>query len=494
MPSPKSINTLLINRMNLRTSVLMLVLCLFLFSCKKDDGPTTVILIDGPSDVIIGVNNELQLTATVNGAPAGTLVWTSSNGVAAEVDNNGLVTSKKHGVTTITATDGLTSAEYPLQVFNASGSSLPEFDADVVAFMRGLNIPGASFAVVRDGKLVMARGYGVADILTEEVVTPISLFRIADASKPITATAIMKLVDDGMLDLDEKMFNILQNKFPQVSEIDQRIVDISVRQLLNHSSGIDLFPQPMFNQGNIAFEQQVESPPSLDVILDWWSIQDLTTTPGTTFAYHNVNYVLLGRIIEAKSGMTYEEYVKANILDPIEVTAARIGGSLEQDRFLREVSYYTPFSANARSVFDTGDPLVRPAYGGIGHIQNMDSHGGWIASVVDLARFALATDGNPREPDIISSTSQQLMVEDSGEGFGSGWFIESGNWNHSGLMPGTMSLLYVNDNGTIIVALMNSTIDPSDPLFSNVFNFFRDDLREAAESAEWIDQDLFSEF
>jgi D-alanyl-D-alanine carboxypeptidase len=477
------------------STFLFLVLALTFSGCSKDEEPSIIITVAGPTDVIIGLNNDLQLVASINGVVSTEqLSWTSSNSIMATVSPEGLVTARRHGVVTITASNGSVSGEYDLQLFNVSGEGLPGFDEVMVDFMRQFTVPGASYAVVKDGKLVMVRGYGLADVETQEVVTPASLFRIADISKPITATAIMKLVDDGLLDLDEKMFTILVDKFPIVNLPDVRITDITVRQLLNHTSGTNLTPQPMFNQGLIAFDKQVESPPTLDVILDWFADRTLGASPGERFFYHNMNYVLLGRVIEAKSGMTYEEYVKTNILDPIEVTEARIGLSHQAEKFPKEVSYYSPFTSDVKSVFDTDvDPVSLP-YGGIGDIQNMDAHGGWIASVVDLARFALATDGNPAQEDIITSGSQEYMVEVGSEGNGSGWFVEDDNWNHAGLMPGTMSSIIVKGNGLIIIGLLNSTQDFNGPINQLMFNAFINDITELAATTVWEDQDLFDEY
>ena len=477
------------------STLLFLMFALTFLACSKDEAPAVVITVTGTNDVIIGLNNDLQLAATINGVTSTEqLTWTSSNSLMATVSPQGLVTARRHGVVTITASNGSVSGEYELQLFNVSGDGLPEFDAVMVEFMRQFTVPGASYAVVKDGKLVMVRGYGLADVETQEVVTPTSLFRIADISKPITATAIMKLVDQGLLDLDEKMFTILLDKFPTVDLPDPRIINITVRQLLNHTSGTNLVPQPMFNQGFIAFDKQVESPPTLDVILDWFADRTLGANPGESFYYHNMNYVLLGRVIEAKSGMTYEEYVKTNILDPIEVTEPRIGMSHQIDKFPKEVSYYSPFTADVRSVFDADVEFVALPYGGIGDIQNMDAHGGWIASVVDLARFALATDGNSAQQDVISVASQQYMVEAGPDGNGSGWFVADDNWNHAGLMPGTMSSIVVKENGLIIIGMLNSTQDFNGPFNQSMFNAFVEEINALAETTVWTDQDLFDEY
>ncbi len=478
-------------------AALVVSIPLYLSSCKGDDEPNVIITIESETgaDVIVGINQSLQLNAFVDGVAFEGLTWESSSPETASVNGQGLVSARRHGVTTITATDGTSSGEFVLQVFNVSGEGNAEFDSTMVAYMRTFSVPGVAYAVVKNNKLVMARGYGVADIENFGVVTPTSIFRIADISKIFTSAAILKLVDSGQLNLNERMFSILQDILPQVNLGDSRLTSITVGQLLNHSSGINLPQDPMFNQADVAIIQEVASPPPIEEILAWWTDQSLAANPGEAFAYQNMNYVLLGRIIEAKSGQTYEEYVKEHILDPIGVTAPKVAFSHKADRHPNEVSYYHPFTSRVLSVFDSDGGFVEFPYGGIGDLQLMDSHGGWTASVVDLARFALATDGDPTFPDIISAESQALMVTEAGDsGFSAGWLIDEDNYSHSGAMPGTISTLYVHDDGTVVVGLLNSTHDFSGPTLQQQFLVFRDFMRDLARSVELPDQDLFGEF
>ena len=114
------------------------------------------------------------------------------------------------------------------------------FDRLVADLMHRYNLPGGALAIVKDGRLVFARGYGLADIQNQEPVRPDSLFRIASLSKQVTAVAVLKLVEEGKLDLDERVFEILSDfTEPEGASRDPRIAEITVRHLLHHAGGWD---------------------------------------------------------------------------------------------------------------------------------------------------------------------------------------------------------------------------------------------------------------
>ncbi|SDX25827.1 N-acyl-D-amino-acid deacylase [Nitrosomonas oligotropha] len=119
-------------------------------------------------------------------------------------------------------------------VFSATGiahSDMESFDTVIPALMSRWNIPGAAVAVMKEGRLIFARGYGYADKSKNELVMPDSLFRIASISKPITATCVMRLVEQGRISLDTKVFPFLDLGVPS----DTRINQITVRNLLEHT-------------------------------------------------------------------------------------------------------------------------------------------------------------------------------------------------------------------------------------------------------------------
>ena len=202
-------------------------------------------------------------------------------------------------------------------------------------------MPGASIAIAKDGKLVMARGYGLANIEDREPVHADSLFRIASISKPITAVAVLQLLEDGQLGLDEGVFQILGEIRPaEDASRNPQLYEITVRQLLQHSGGWDrdVSFDAMWIAGRVEMELGVAKPISCRDVIRFMLGQPLDFEPGTRYAYSNFGYCLLGRVIEQKSGKPYEEYVRDKVLKPLGINRMAIGATLFDGRRKGEVT------------------------------------------------------------------------------------------------------------------------------------------------------------
>ena len=118
---------------------------------------------------------------------------------------------------------------------------LASFDREIDQFMSARNIPGGALAVVKDRRLIYARGYGWADREKKLPVNADSLFRIASISKPITAVSVLKLVEQGKLNLEDRAFDFvkLPAVIPTGQQADARLARITIRQLLDHTAGWD---------------------------------------------------------------------------------------------------------------------------------------------------------------------------------------------------------------------------------------------------------------
>ncbi|MGH9759983.1 MAG: serine hydrolase domain-containing protein, partial [Blastocatellia bacterium] len=309
-------------------------------------------------------------------------------------------------------------------------------------------------------------GYGWADEQAREPVQPDSLFRIASLTKAFTATAILTLVQDGRLRLDQKAFAILNDLKPaRGANVDRRIYQITIRQLLQHSGGWDRDAtfDPMFMSVKIAAAVGEPAPARPAAIIRYMMGQPLQFDPGTRYAYSNFGYCILGRIIEKISGEGYEQYVREHVLRPAGISRMRLGHTLLRARAPGEVHYYGfPEMGLTRSVFPGGGRVLWP-YGGW-YIEAMDSHGGWIASTVDLLRFLIALDARRiiRKPLVQEMTARPapplwvgtdtwygfgLQVRTAGAGF---------NWWHTGSLDGTSTIMVRAYNGLKWVALYNS--------------------------------------
>ena len=353
------------------------------------------------------------------------------------------------------------------------------YDRAMSKFMAKHRLPGASIAVTNRGKLVFAKGYGYADVAVNEPVHRDSLFRIASISKPITAVAVLQLHERGRLDLDDSVFKLLgmNDVFDSVEGIEKRLRDITIRHLLQHRGGWDrnVSFDAMFRSVTFAEKSGAEPPADQQAVSHAMLTQPLDFAPGERYAYSNFGYCLLGRVIEKLTGQSYETYVQRNVLEPIGVTSMRLGTTRLEHRAENEVRYYHP--GTGESVFQSDLKQRVPHPYGAWNLEAMDSHGGWLASATDLAKFAAAFD-NPATCPILSEESIKLMhqrppgiaghTHDGSEKavyYSFGWsnrVVRDGKLNHwhTGSLPGTASILIRRHDGKNFVALMNSRVSP----------------------------------
>jgi CubicO group peptidase (beta-lactamase class C family) len=396
---------------------------------------------------------------------------------------------------------GSQKGEFPMTGFAAPG--LESLDQSIANIMRAYQVPGGAFALAKDGRLLHARGYGLACQESREAVRPDSLFRIASVSKPVTAVAILKLVEEGQLGLDDKVFQILDHLQPVgEEEMDPRFQDITIRHLLEHSAGWDRewSFDPMYSPRPAGHLPDDQRPASSEAIIRYMLGVALDFTPGTRHAYSNLGYCVLSQVIEKVTGQPYESYVRAKVLAPIGIRRMRIGGSLLDERFTDEVCYYDyPGARDVRSLFPGGPMTVPQPYGSM-NLQATAANGGWIASAMDLVRFALAVDGQPSPPDILKPETIEMMVsrpdlpdwQDSDRYYALGWEISFDDrreiWSHDGAMAGTRSLLAVTSDGFAIALVFNS--DPRQG--GDFMNELVEAIREVADGrTEWPIYDLF---
>jgi N-acyl-D-amino-acid deacylase len=330
-------------------------------------------------------------------------------------------------------------------------------------------IPGGALAVTRNGRLVFARGYGVANKATGELVQPDSRFRIASLSKPVTSAAVLLLVQRGKLSLDQRVFDILSYEPLPGESVDPRLATITIRHLLEHSGGWnrDTTFDPMFLPVTIAAATGTPAPATTDSIIRFMMGKPLQFNPGSDYNYSNYGYVLLGRIVETISGQPYEKFVREQILSPSGAACMQLGHSLQVQSLPKEVKYYDyPAAPLAPSIFGTGTKVPRPD-GGF-DLEAMDAHGGWVASTIDYLRFVLSVDARNDPPDILAPATINIMTarptipywSTSPTWYAKGWQVRpslgDANWWHTGGLPGTTTIVVRNHGGMAWAAFFNS--------------------------------------
>lgn len=398
----------------------------------------------------------------------------------------------------------LTGPVAAIEVTGRAGNGLDPFDAAMIHLMEKWDIPGASLAVSRNGRIVLAKGYGWANKERKEPVQPNSLFRLGSLSKVITAVAVLQLVEEGKLQLDEKVLPILGPLGPRPGAIrDPRVHNITVRHLLQHTAGFDrdksgdpLFPP---RAERAAARQGGPWPYTCEAILRDTLEDKLDFDPGARHAYSNVGYCILGRVIERRSGMTYEAFARQRIVEPAGATGLRLGRTLEPAP--NEVRYYEY----------AGAPLVEPitglgfkqnvarAYGGY-NFEAMDALGQWIGSSIDFLRFMVAIDGQ-RSPALLKpETVRTMRARPSTQGETKAFYYALGvnvrpvtggeNWWHGGAQAGVRAWAARYASGSGWVAVFNSRPREGD---------FTGDIDKMLVAASqkvtvWPTADLFNEF
>ncbi len=403
----------------------------------------------------------------------------------------------------------LTAKQLTAKQWTATGHAFTElagFDSTLSAYMQARNITGGALAVTRNGRLVLARGYTYTDDSTDLTVQPTSLFRIASISKPLTSATVMRLIQEGRLHLTDKVSQFLTFTPITGQTVDPRLGNVTIRQLLQHLGGWDrdLTFDPMFRDPLIAATLGVSLPINRDHIRTYMAGQSLSHVPGSTYSYSNFGYLLLGQVIEAVTGKPYEEVVRQKILNPLGILRPTLGHSLLTGRLGNEVKYHSQY--NRPTVFN-GSGLQTPApYGGF-NLENMQSHGAWLSSAVDLVRFAASFD-TPAASPILSAASisatfglpENIAPASYVPGswyYACGWAVRdwggsNRNTWHDGSLDGTYTLLVRRgSDATNWCVLFNQRDDPSGFGYADI-----DDQLHAAANAvsAWPTHDLFSEY
>ncbi len=239
---------------------------------------------------------------------------------------------------------------------------------DLFADYAGPAVPGASVVVIRDGRVILRRAYGMADLERHVAASPATDYRLASVTKQFTAMAVMLLVRDGELRYDQSILDILPELPPAARPV-------TVRHLLNHTSGLpdyeDLIP-----------DTQTAQVSDRDVLGLLARKDTLYFPPGTQYRYSNSGYVLLGLIVERVSGVRFQEFLRRRIFAPLAMTAsvAHVEGA---DTVPHRAYGYTPGPDGFRPT----DQSVTSATLG---------DGGVYTSVEDLVRWdaALYDDGS----------------------------------------------------------------------------------------------------
>ncbi|KAI6204328.1 hypothetical protein M3Y94_00661300 [Aphelenchoides besseyi] len=315
----------------------------------------------------------------------------------------------------------------------------------VVEFMQKFDLPGVSIALAKNERLKLAAGFGFANLKTGQQITPLHKMRLGSIAKVVTATAIMLMVEERQLNLEERVFglnSIFGFDFADSNgQLPPFVDQITVRHLLGHTVGA------WGNNGiDPVFKSEFNS--TAQVIRDTLANQVLQQPPGQQFLYSNFGYLLLGEIIAKRSGQSYVEFVNRRLFLPVGLQQQTLFNPRFDFADENGVLYY-PTAENNDDPYELPDALILAACCG------------WSMTPTELLKFVTHADGFTSKPDLISAEAFHLIgtpTRESNFSYGLGWSVNERGFNgrsHQGQMPSALSILVRTDSGIEIVIATN---------------------------------------
>jgi len=304
------------------------------------------------------------------------------------------------------------------------------FDAAIKLHTLDAGSRDVSAAVVFQGQVLHT--FAASTVKSSRPVNVETNFRIASVSKILTAETVLKLVEQDLLQLDEPIVGLIADSFG-LTVADERARNITIRQLLSHTSGISNFLKIFFDAGS--YDQMGMLRGALSVQLD--------SEPGSTFKYGNVNYVLLGKAIELVTGLSYQDATKELVLTPLGLDSFRLVGTYD---------------------FGPNDAM-HAVSGNRTYMEQLGPAGAWVATAADVAKLLDSLDPQSPSVHVISSESMELMKLPATPvpvgplwdyGLGLRLFV-SGEWGHSGSIENVHAMVVHRPDGLVVSVLVNGT-------------------------------------
>ncbi len=323
----------------------------------------------------------------------------------------------------------------------AQGSPpIAAFDEVIDGFLGLFQLAGASAAVAKDGRIVYARAYGTADAATGEPMRVEHHFRFASISKMLTGATIMRLAGRGLLRLDDPVWPLVGAAVPLPAGADGRLRAITIRDLLGHTSGIPAYPDPFFDdEASVLAAFGPPGPTSCPAGARWAVARPLSWDPGTHYSYSNLNFCLLGLVIEAVTGRPWSDVVRDEVQVPRGVLDMYTGATYT--RAPLDVAHRTP-GLNER--------------GGGWFMESIGAAGAWMGTPVDAVRIVDGLDPNKPGVHLLGYTqlAQMRARPATARGEGGTWyglalinFDDGAGFGHSGALEGSRTLVVHDADG-----------------------------------------------
>ncbi len=329
----------------------------------------------------------------------------------------------------------------------AQSAATTSIDRYAAREMARQHIPGMAVGIMKSGKIVFAKGYGLSNVELNVAVKPATIFQSGSVGKQFTATAIMMLVEEGKIGLGDSLPKYFPGAPPSWR-------GITVRHLLSHTSGLTDYTSDSVTKpgGQISYRLDYTEAQLVSII----ETLPIEFAPGDKWEYCNTNYVLLGAIIRKITGQFYGDFLQDRVFKPLGMTSTRIIN--ERDIIPNRASGYEMVKDTLKN-----QEWVSPSL-------NTTGDGAFYFNILDLAKWDAALYGTQ----ILhkSSLDQMWTIATLNDGtpnpdnYGFAWFIDRVNGHHviehSGSWQGFEAYIarYVDDRVTVVVLMNLGGVNP----------------------------------
>ncbi|HEX8567600.1 MAG TPA: serine hydrolase domain-containing protein [Pyrinomonadaceae bacterium] len=310
----------------------------------------------------------------------------------------------------------------------AQDATVTKVDEFIRAEMQKQKIPGVSLAVIKDGQIVYVKGYGFANVEHQVAVKPETVFQSGSIGKQFTAAAVMMLVEEGKINLEDKIGKYF-------ADAPETWKNITIRHLLTHTSGMGDYPRD--------FDLRADY--TEDELYKRIKLAPLTFQPGEKWAYSNLGFVTLGILINKVSGKFYGDFLQERVFKPLGMTTARIIN--EADIIPNRASGYRLVKGEIKN-----QEWVSPTV-------NTTADGALYLTVYDMAKWDAALNGDKvlKKTSLEQSWTQTKLNDGKTFGYGFGWMLGEINGHriieHGGAWQGFKAMIsrFPDDKLTVIV-------------------------------------------
>ena len=360
-----------------------------------------------------------------------------------------------------------------------------QIDSLVDAALLKFKVAGAAVAVVKDGKVIHSKGYGLSDIVTKKAVNENTNFQIASNTKAFTTTALAILEEEGKLKLTDKVIEHI----PEFKMYDAYVTqNFNIQDLLTHRSGLAL------GAGDLMFFPDGTDFTIKDVVSCFQYFKPVSAFR-TQFDYDNLLYMVAGEVIARASGMSYELFVQKRIIEPLQMNNTFVG-YLQKDKS----NLASPHSSASGSIktIDSYDIGMADAAGGI--FSNVADMSKWMLLHLNKGKygidlksplFSLKNHHEMWRIHTVLETNDNPRYNSHFNGYGLGWFLTdvAGIFevSHTGAVPGMLSIVTMYPDLNLGIVILTNTENGGAGLFSSVTNSIADSYLGLDDYA-WIDK------